>query len=500
MTISPYGASALAVANATASFASQKSTLASLQQQLSTGQKAPTYSGLGASASTSLKLNTKLATVAGYGRNIADATLRVKLMSAGLTQVQTLASSLTTSLPSAAGHAVGLTASETSADDGMKQVIDVMNSEVNGRYLFAGRSASAAPVASYDRIMNGDTANGLAGARQVIAERQAADLGDGKGRLTVATSGTTATLAEDAAGSPFGFKIASAAATGTGITAVATTATSPASAAISVSSQPDAGDTVSVVLDLPDGTSTTLNLVAGASTAKGDDGNAYFAIGATPADTAANLAAAFTTKLQTLAGTTLSSASAVRGAQDFFADPPQRVAGATPAAATALAAGTAADTVGWYTGETSSAPRATQPVQIGDDQTIGIGAEANEAPLRAVLVNMAALAASTFPTSDTTSVGRYTALRERVVTNLTFPDEGPSVNSMVVDLSGASKSLSDASASATTATNQIQDTLGAIEDADPNETATKLLAIQTQLSATYQTIATISKMSLVNFL
>ena len=36
--------------------------------------------------------------------------------------------------------------------------------------------------------------------------------------------------------------------------------------------------------------------------------------------------------------------------------------------------------------------------------------------------------------------------------------------------------------------------------ADPNETATKLLAIQTQLSASYQTIATISKMSLVNFL
>ena len=107
MTIAPYSTSARAVANATASFASQKSALGTLQQQLSTGAKATTYSGLGSAAPAALKLNTKLSTLSGYSANITDATLRVNVASAGLTQVQKIASGLSTSLPSAAGDDIG---------------------------------------------------------------------------------------------------------------------------------------------------------------------------------------------------------------------------------------------------------------------------------------------------------------------------------------------------------------------------------------------------------
>ena len=392
-----------------------------------------------------------------------------------------------------------MTDSQTSAGDGLSQVVDILNSDVNGRYLFGGRAASAPPVASADLILNGNTTTGQAGVKQVITERRAADYGDGNGRLTIASTGTTTTLAEDAANSPFGFKIASATATGTGIT-LANSTTSPASTAITVGSQPTEGDTVSVVLNLPDGTTTTLNLVAGTGTGTPSAGTAYFAIGDTVADTAANLSAALTTQVQTSAGTTLSAASTIRGATDFFADPPQRVAGSTPATATALADGTSANTIDWYTGETSAAPRDTQPVQIGDDQTIGIGVEANEPALRDVLVNLTALASSTFPASDTTSAARYSALKDRVTNDLTYSDDAGSVKNIVVDLANASKSLTSAAATVKTTTNQLQDTLSGIEDADPNTTASKLLALQTQLSASYQTIATISKLSLTNYI
>ena len=99
---------------------------------------------------------------------------------------------------------------------------------------------------------------------------------------------------------------------------------------------------------LPDGTSESITLTATTSATPGPN---QFTIGATPAATAANLQAALTTSLGKLANTSLTAASAVAAANDFFGDPPQRVAGPPFATATALVAGTPADTVSWYTGE-----------------------------------------------------------------------------------------------------------------------------------------------------
>ncbi len=158
-------------------------------------------------------------------------------------------------------------------------------------------------------------------------------------------------MSEDAAGSPFGLKLASVNSSLTGATVTGPTG-SPASISVDLgATNPSNGDTISYTFTLPDGTSQTLQLQATTSTSPTAN---QFAIGATSADTAANLQAALTAGIAQIGQTTLPSASAVAAANNFFDQPPMRVSG-TPATATALVAGTSANTVSWYTGGTTAA-------------------------------------------------------------------------------------------------------------------------------------------------
>jgi flagellar hook-associated protein 3 FlgL len=72
---------------------------------------------------------------------------------------------------------------------------------------------------------------------------------------------------------------------------------------------------VSITFNLPDGTTDSIQLTASNSTPLPADS---FAIGATPAATAANLNAALNTAIGTLANTSLVAASAVEAGHDFF--------------------------------------------------------------------------------------------------------------------------------------------------------------------------------------
>ena len=88
-------------------------------------------------------------------------------------------------------------------------------------------------------------------------------------------------------------------------------------------------------------------------------------------------------------------------ADDFFGDPPQRVAGPPFDTATALVAGTPADTVSWYTGEDGTDPaRATATARVDPSITVSYGLRANEQGIRWIVQNIAALAAVTFSPSD----------------------------------------------------------------------------------------------------
>ena len=170
------------------------------------------------------------------------------------------------------------------------------------------------PVDTTDHILNGD---GLkAGLKQVIDERKQADLGaDGLGRLVIgAPTATSVSLTEDAV-SPFGFKLVGATSTLTGATVTAPSGSPPSMTVDLGATNPNDGDTIRFTFTLPDGTSRDLTLTA---TSSATPGPGQFTIGATSADTAANLQAALTQALGTLADTELVAASAVAAGNDFF--------------------------------------------------------------------------------------------------------------------------------------------------------------------------------------
>lgn len=497
--VGAYGSTSLGATRSDAAFRDLKADLARLQAQLSTGRVADNYAGLGAGAATSLSGRSALSSVAGHQSNVGDAGVRLSLMGQGVTRLAEIASSLASSLPPSLGAGpIGQTSTTLSAEEGLRQAIELLNTEVDGRYLFSGRSPDIVPVASYDAMLDGEP--GRAGLRQLIAERKEADAGpDGRGRLAVGGAGSAATLTEEAAGLPFGLKVASATATGTAISA-GRSAGPPAAASITLGGQPAAGDTVTLEFGLPDGSRETLTLTA---TAAGQTGTAAngFAIGVTPDDTAANLRAALDTAVAGLVTTKLASASAHKAANSFLAGslsgPPERVAGPPFATATALVTGSAANTVIWYRGDDAAgSARETAPVRVGEGPPILIGARANEPGIRAVLVSLAALAAESFPAGDPTANARYAALATRI----SAAAGSAPLAQIAADLSIAHGQIGAAKSRLAAEKAQIEDTLAGAENANPSEVAAKLLATQTRLQASYQTTSTVARMSLLDFI
>ena len=241
---------------------------------------------------------------------ISAANTALQTLSSIGSQVQSGASSGSLDLDS-----TGQTVAQETAASELSAVVGVLNTQVGDRYIFSGSAINTPAVASADTIMNGTGTQ--AGLKQVIAERQQADLGtNGLGRLVISSpTPTSVQVSEDVAGSPFGLKLNSVSSTLTGATV---TGPSGSPAAVSVdlgATNPNPGDQVSFTFNLPDGTTQTVQLTA-TNTTPPPTGS--FTIGATTTATAANLNTALTASIATLANTTLVAASAVEAGDNFF--------------------------------------------------------------------------------------------------------------------------------------------------------------------------------------
>ncbi|WP_342361511.1 hypothetical protein [Terrarubrum flagellatum] len=483
-----------------------RNSLTDLQRQLSTGQKSLTYGGLGQDRFASLNYNAKLSTLNGYSNVIQSSSFRLSMMDTALNNFSSTIQSAQTAAtagsyePDASGRPIA----QVSADDQIKMMIDLMNTDISGQYLFSGRSSDTKPVLGYDAIMNGTA--GKAGVKQMIAERQAADLGTGGlGRLEAPSiSGSTVTLQRDATNTgPFGFTISGVSTTSANI-ATSGPAGAQQTTTINFTGQPNDADTVTVTLTLPDGSTQDVTLKAAQSTPVPTNG---FLIGATPAATAANFQTALQTAVQKQAETSLKASSSIVASQAFFAgsnsSPPQRVP--SPAAsATGLVAGTSANTVIWYQGDddTTSFPnaRSTATAKVGDALTVNTGARANEAAFQQSFAMLAALSLTDVAPSDPNGQERYAALTQRVGNGLSFPNNMQSVKSVQMELANSNSSINTAKDRLTATKNVIQASLDKIQNTDDQEVTASILALQTRLEATYSTTATLSGLSLTKFL
>jgi len=294
-----------------------KSQLDTLQTQLATGRKSTVYSGMGINEGFAIFARSQISNLSAYSTTMTNINTTIDTTSTALdsfgqiaTQVKSAAASL-----GAVVTGSGQTVNQQTAQLQLKSMLEILNTQAGDRFLFSGSAIDTPSVASMDDILNGKGA--LAGLKQMIAERNQADLGaSGLGRLVISQPvPTSVSVAEDVAGSPFGFKLNAITSSFTGATV---TGPSGSPAAVSVNlgpTNPNNGEQVTFTFNLPDGTTEAIQLTASSAT---PPPSGCFAIGANSTATAANLKAALNTALGTLANTSLVAASAMTASDNFF--------------------------------------------------------------------------------------------------------------------------------------------------------------------------------------
>jgi len=572
---------------------SLKAQMADLQNQLTSGKKSTTYAGMGVNEGFAIAARTQLSSIAAYTDTMTKINTNIQVGNTALQALSNIGAQLQTAANSGsqALNSAGQTAGQQTAVAEFSSIVGILNTQAGDRYIFSGSTIYTQPVAASDLILNGDGA-GQAGLKQVISERNQADLGaDGLGRVDISSPSTTSvSVAEDASPSVYGLKLSKVTSTLTGatvnntpatvdlasnpndgdtfsftflqsdgtsktvqLTATATPTTPPAAGTFAIgtaasdtaanlnaaltgaegatspygaqltgassnppgnvtvtpaqtnvdlgTSNPVPGDKVSFTFSLPDGTSETVQLTASSEvpTPAGS-----FAIGATPDETAANLKAAVSDSVGTLAKTSLVAASAIRATHDFFDSPPQRV-GVTPpgtlATATGAVDGTAANTVQWYTGDNGTgSARATSTVRVDPSVTVQYGMRANEDAIRSVMESVAVLAAVATSPTDPNGADQVSALNARIAQNLTATPGKQNIQDIQADLANAQTVMKDATARQKLTQATMQNIVDQAESVSTDEVASQLLTLQTDLQASYQTTSMLSQLSLVKFL
>ncbi len=485
------------------SLVDMRAQLDDLQRQLGTGKKSATYAGIGLNRGLTVGLRAQLSAIGGYGDTIGTVGTRISLAQISLGRMSNIGHGMKSTILNSAydPDSNGQTTVSKTAQAELDELLGLLNGQVGDHYLFSGRSSGTSAVETTDHVLNGDGAR--AGLKQLITERNQADLGaGGLGRLDVtAPTATSVLIAEDAV-SPFGFKLASVGSTLTNAVVTGPVGTPAAITVNLTAGNPSAGDSIKFQFTLPDGSSENVTLTA---TTASPPGANQFTIGGSAAATTTNLQAALTTAVGKLATSSLAAASALAASNDFFnidgANPPQRVGGPPFDTATALIDGTASNTVSWYIGEAGSDPaRSTVAGRIDQSLTVAYGVRANEEGIRWVVQNVAALAATTFLPSDPDAAARNSALNQRMMIALDVPPGIQKIQTIQAELAGAQTSLAAAKDRHQQFTSTLSDLLQSIEGIPLEQVGAQILALQTSLQASLQTTAMLYQTSLINYL
>jgi flagellin-like hook-associated protein FlgL len=476
-----------------------RSQFSDLQRQLSSGLKSDNYAGLGTDGGLTVSLRAQLSQIGSYDDTIDTVGTRIDLMTQVLQQMGNVGNDVKTAAEQNINTNSTPVSVQQTSQSSLDELLGLLNSQAGDRYLFSGSATDQPAVESMDHILNGDGTR--AGLKQVIDERRQADLGaDGLGRLAVTSTGPgSVSVAEEAV--PFGLKLASASGSLTNGTVTGPSG-SPAALSINFTGVPNAGDTVTLRFNLPDGSSENLTLTA---TTDSPPGANQFTIGANATATATYFQTALTSAIGKLAGGPLAAASAIAASQQFFdadaSNPPQRVDGPPFDTATGFVAGTAANTVIWYTGEAGSgSARSTSTARVDPTLTISYGARANETAIRNLVQNTATLAAVTISSGDPNGAAESSALNTRLVARLTPDSSDQTTQSIATELATAANAMNSAKDRHQQTSSTLNSFLDQVQNAQPEDVGAQLLALQTRMQATMQTTAMLSQLSLVNYM
>jgi flagellar hook-associated protein 3 FlgL len=477
-----------------------------LQQALGSGFKSDSYAGLGSDRTLALSMKNRVAKLESYQSSIQTVQLRLDVMQLSVSRFNEIVDTAKFELRN--GGFDFASSDQTLAQEYgrsfFNESVSVLNADVAGRFLFSGRAVDTRPVEAPDLILEGDGTR--AGLETLANERKLADAGaDGRGRLTLGATVDSITIDEDG-DHPFGFKLGAITTDMNGAVVTTPGATQPRSGAVQLTAQPADGQEINIFLDLPDGTRERVTLTARSDLASvAGAGPGDFQIGPDVATTLGNLQTAMENAIEDRAYTHLQSASTVQASRDFFAadadNPPMRVDGPPFDTATGMVAGTADNTMIWYKGENGSLDaRDTSVVRIDDNVSMAYGARAAEDAFNWGLAHMAAFAIESFDPANDQDQVRYQALQEKIGDGLYYEGGRQTVESVSASLVAVVGALGATDERHTQSIGLAQATLDDVLRTDNEETAVKILALQTRLQASYETTALLSQLSLVNYL
>jgi hypothetical protein len=189
------------------------------------------------------------------------------------------------------------------------------------------------------------------------------------------------------------------------------------------------------------------------------------------------------------------------GATATATQPPLRVSGSPLSSATSLVSGTPANTISWYTGEAGQgSARATATARVDQSVTVQYGARANEAAIRSQLQTLAVFAAVTTSAANPNAAGQVSALSQRVAQNLARQPGQQTIMDIQSDFATAQMSMKNAASRQTQAQGMLQGIVDQAESVSPDQVATEILALQTNLQASYQTTAMLAQLTLTKYL
>lgn len=487
---------------------SLRSQLDVLQRQLGTGLRADNYADLGPSRSTSLNIRGQQAELEGFTNAIERTGVTFSILSQTLERLDALANDMKAdAIPTSFVIENGdQTVAQVASGHRFYEAVTLLNTDMDGQFLFSGLSTDVEPVAPAGDILNG--VGGRAGFQQVMAERAEADLGGTlsdaalTGRLDLATVGTSTSITE-AGNGVFGFQLDATAGASSSAANIAVSGPAGAPNALSfdVTGNVAIGANVRFTLAMPDGSTEDIVLSA-VDTLQGNENG--FIPDADPAVTAGRIGDAIAKAIDNVARRDLVAASATQAGHDFFDNnPPLRV---VPDALNGIAGATSTvgddvSTVIWYQGEDGPLDaRLTATTRVDDGVQVAYGARANEDALRTTIREMAVFSSHVFDVDDPSSADRYTQIAVRSREALDDPSGGNLPRSIALEV-GTASTLMESTRERHRATDAIfgdilQQTDGVSEEA----VAAKLLNIKTRLEATYTVTSILSKLSFVNYM
>src|SRR6201996_8953990 len=183
--------------------------LSDLSTQLASGVKSPNYAGMGINEGFALAPRAQLSNIDAFTPTITNTNTIIQAANTSLQSLQSIHDNIQSSASTTPQNltSTGQSIGQQTALSNLSAIAGILNTQVGDRYIFSGTAINKPAVASADDIISGTATQ--AGLKQVISERQQADLGtSGLGRLVVSSPSATSTqVAEDVAGSPFGLKL-----------------------------------------------------------------------------------------------------------------------------------------------------------------------------------------------------------------------------------------------------------------------------------------------------